>query len=172
MNKVLNWFKLLFKNPVVVTRSKKQPLWYQLALKERGVTEIFGEKHNERILEYHQASNLKATTDEVPWCASFVNWCMGEAGFYHMHSAAARSYLQWGAECAPYEGCVVVLKSGNSSWQGHVGFFVKQDKDHVWMLGGNQDNKVCIKPYLRSDVLSYRTPNQENMSLDYHKYIS
>jgi len=170
--RLFNWLKLLFQKPVVVIQRKKHPLWYNVALKERGVTEIRGNKHNDRILEYHQASNLKATTDEIAWCSSFVNWCLTQAGFFHLHSAAARSYLKWGAECKPYTGCVVVLKRGNSSWQGHVGFFVKQDKTHVWMLGGNQGNKVCIKPYLRSDVLGYRTPNQENMALDYHKYLS
>jgi hypothetical protein len=29
-----------------------------------------------RILEYHQATTLATTTDEAPWCSSFVNWVM------------------------------------------------------------------------------------------------
>jgi len=110
--RLFNWLKLLFQKPVVVIQRKKHPLWYNVALKERGVTEIRGNKHNDRILEYHQASNLKATTDEIAWCSSFVNWCLTQAGFFNPHSAAARSYLKWGAECKPYTGCVVGPQEG------------------------------------------------------------
>jgi hypothetical protein len=57
---------------------------YDIATQELGVAEIYGDVHNKRILEYHQATRLKATTDEVAWCASFVNWCLwqGHVAFF------------------------------------------------------------------------------------------
>ena len=55
-------------------------LAYEIARAEKGVHEIGGVKHNERILAYHQATRLKAQADEVSWCSAFVNWCYVQAG--------------------------------------------------------------------------------------------
>jgi hypothetical protein len=46
---------------------------YEIAKAELGTTEVPGTQNNPRILEYHATTTLKATTDEVPWCSSFVN---------------------------------------------------------------------------------------------------
>ena len=55
-----------------------KPKWLEIALKEVGVSEIKGGE-NKRILEYHASTTLKAKEDEIPWCSSFVNWCMVQA---------------------------------------------------------------------------------------------
>lgn len=55
-------------------------LAYKIARAEKGVHEIAGVKHNDRILDYHQATTLKAQADEVSWCSAFVNWCYIQAG--------------------------------------------------------------------------------------------
>ena len=67
---------LAFIKPRLKVRRKVHPLWYNIALKERGVIELPGPRHNPRILEYHRASNGNFDSDEIPWCASFVNWCL------------------------------------------------------------------------------------------------
>lgn len=135
--------------------------WFDIAKAEIGVREIPGEQDNPRIVEYQQATSLRATDDETPWCASFVNWCLQQAGIAGTNSAAARSFLQWGREIPqPVEGCIVVLKRGNSSWQGHVGFYVGAIGDRVNLVGGNQGNAVSIKGFKRSDVLGYRMPKK------------
>lgn len=54
---------------------------YQIARLEIGTKEMSGLAHEKRILEYHQATTLKAQADETPWCASFINWCLIMAGF-------------------------------------------------------------------------------------------
>lgn len=55
--------------------------WVRIAQAELGVQEDSSpERHNGRIVEYHQTTSLQATTDEVPWCSSFVNWAMIAAG--------------------------------------------------------------------------------------------
>ena len=146
----------LFKAKKVVQIGASLPAYYKIAMSEIGVLEYPGDKHNPRIIEYHSHTNLKATTDEVPWCASFVCWCLDQAGYNHPHSASARSFLDWGNHCEATEGCVVVLSRPPNDWSGHVGFFVKRNRKYVWLLGGNQSNRVGIQKYHLSRVLDYR----------------
>ena len=135
------------------------PNHLQIALKEVGQTEISGIGHNPRILEYHKCTTLKATSDECPWCSSFCNWVMQQARLPSTHSAAARSWLNYGVETqAPKQGDIVVLwRDDPKSFSGHVGFYMEQDQNSVSILGGNQSNKVCISKYPLNRVLSYRT---------------
>lgn len=138
---------------------------YNIAVLEHNVKEIVGKKHNPRIIEYHNYTNLKATTDEIPWCSSFVNWCVFKANLIGTRSAAARSWLKWkhGKKVEYkniYKGCLVVLKRGNHPWQGHVGFYagLKQN-NKILVLGGNQKNKVCYLWYKESDILEFIEAN-------------
>lgn len=135
------------------------PKWFSIAQGEIGISEIAGNQDNPRILEYHQSTKLRGDNDEIPWCSAFVNWCMEKAAVSGTKSPAARSWLNWGQEIkSPKQGCVVVLKRGNSSWQGHVGFYVRDGWDSVLVLGGNQSNKVCVQQFPKSKILSYRWP--------------
>lgn len=136
--------------------------WLKIAEQELGVSEISGSKHNPRIIEYHKTTTLAAVQDEVPWCASFVNWCLKEAGVKGTGQAAARSFLNWGYPCDKFtKGAVVVFKRGSKSWQGHVGFAVDENLFAIKVLGGNQSNKVCFKWYLKKDFLGYRWPKDK-----------
>ena len=125
---------------------------------EIGTTEIIGKDHNPRVLEYHQATNLRASTDETPWCAAFVNWVLMQAGYRGTRSAAARSFLNWGiAADQASMGCIVVFRRGTKAWQGHVGFYLGKDQHgNIQCLGGNQSNQVCLASYPAEDVLGYR----------------
>lgn len=135
------------------------PKWIEIAEKELGVSEVPGPESNPRIIEYNKATTLNATSDEIPWCASFVGWCLQEAGMKSSRSAAARSYQSYGEELkAPEFGCIVVLKRGNSPSSGHVGFYVGEGNDHIKLLGGNQGDKVSIVNFDKSKVVSYRWP--------------
>jgi hypothetical protein len=42
---------------------------------------------------------------------------------------------------------------------GHVGFFLRRDGTDVWLLGGNQGDAVCEKPFKAADVRGYRWLN-------------
>ena len=129
---------------------------YQIATGEIGQKEIIGAGNNPRVVEYHQSTTLKATSDDVPWCSSFVNWCVTQAGLRGTNSAAARSWLDWGQVVdLPIEGDIVIFKRGNPP-SGHVAFFVKSSGDLVYVLGGNQSDQVKISAYKRGDVLGYR----------------
>jgi uncharacterized protein (TIGR02594 family) len=154
---VHGWVAKSYLEPLI---GPEIPLWLKLAFVERGVAEQPGLfEHNPRIIEYHSATSLKATRDEVPWCSAFACWCMEKAGVKSTRSAAARSWLDWGREVRrPEPGTVVVLKRGDHSWQGHVGFWIGEDASRILVLGGNQGDEVSQAWYSKARVLSYRAP--------------
>ena len=137
-----------------------RPHWLGIAEKEIGTKEIPGEQDNPRIVEYAQATSLKASDDEVPWCSSLVNWCMMQAGITRTNSAAARSWSTWGRPLVgPAMGCVVVLSRPPNPAHGHVAFCVGVvGTDRIALLGGNQNNQVSVATYPRSRVVAYRWP--------------
>lgn len=127
---------------------------YAVALGELNQKEIPGETHNPRILAYHAETTLKASSDEIPWCASFVNWVLKQIGEVGSRSALAKSFLDWGTTLKePVKGCVCVFDRDGG---GHVAFFDHLEGESVFVLGGNQDNKVSLAPYPKSKLLSYR----------------
>lgn len=94
---------------------------------------------------------------DTAWCAAFVNAIEREAGSVGTGKLNARSFLKWGEPLEkPETGCVVVLKRGNSSWQGHVAYYVEDAGDSIILFGGNQDNRVCLRSYPKDNVLGYR----------------
>lgn len=132
--------------------------WYNVARKEIGVKELRGIADNPRVVEYHSATTLRATDDEIPWCSSFVNWCVSKAGYTPTRSAAAKSWLTWGQKIdKPVHGCIVVLTRTGG---GHVAFFESESEGLVKLLGGNQDDAVCQRTYPTSRVVAYVLPNK------------
>lgn len=135
-----------------------KPDYMIVAERELGVKEVRGGE-NPRILEYHSATALKASEDEVAWCSSFVNWVMKQCGYEQSHSAAARSWLSVGTKLTKFEpNCIVVFKRGNSTWQGHVAFGVADLGTLIKCLGGNQSDSVSYANYHKADVLGYFRP--------------
>lgn len=133
---------------------------FNIALSQYGVTEIVGStKHNPHIVRYFDDIGQHwVKNDETAWCAAFANWCLKKEGFEFTGKLNARSFLDIGWEVKePQIGDVVVLwRESPNSWKGHVGFFVRQDSMHVYMLGGNQGNQVNITAYRKDRVLSVR----------------
>lgn len=158
------------------------------AKKEIGIREILGIKHNKRILEYHQATSLKASEDEVPWCASFANFILKQCGISGTYSAMARSFLNFGQSIIKnrdfdtmrmrsFLGAILVFKRGNNPIFGHVCFFYSADEKildmtvkefkkmylqlnnyQLYGLGGNQSDSVSIAKFKNSDLLDIRIP--------------
>lgn len=126
--------------------------WMRVAAAEKGVGEILGPQNHKRIVEYHATTSFHSQLDSVAWCASFVNWCLKQAGVRGTHSAAAASFANWGQALeTPRFGCIIQLyhpprrrrdgRTGSSSGN-HVGFFVRQTATHITLLGGNQSRRV------------------------------
>lgn len=120
------------------------PRHLAIAQGELGVHEIRGAQHERRVVQYHQATSLRARDDETSWCSSFVNWTMQQAGVRGTGSAAARSWLQWG-RAVPADarhvrpGDVIVFPRGSNPAQGHVAIVSDVLGDgRVRVIGGNQ----------------------------------
>jgi uncharacterized protein (TIGR02594 family) len=150
--------------------SAAAPEWMQVAAAELGVHEnSLPGQHTQRIVEYHKTTTLKATTDETPWCSSFVNWVLMKAGVAGTNSAAAKSWLTWGRPIDPPRlGAVTVIKrkgmtqdQATGSASGfHVGFYVSSTASQVELLGGNQGNQVSRRGFsmTKYDIRGHRWP--------------
>ena len=123
---------------------------YNLAVGEIGTVE-WADGSNPKVVQYFKdAGHAEVKDDETAWCAAFVGAMLKRAGLSGTGKLNARSYLDWGVPVElddAREGDIVILKRGNSSWQGHVGFFVRADDKSVTLLGGNQSNAVNRKSF-------------------------
>ncbi|MCK5606612.1 TIGR02594 family protein [Candidatus Pacearchaeota archaeon] len=136
---------------------KKLAEFLQKAFEEMNVKEIKGKNHNPRILQYHNSTNLRASTDEIPWCSSYANFVVIKCGVEGTKSAMARSFETWGDPLAkPIPGCVVVLKRGPDTTKGHVNFYLYETKKYIYCIGGNQGDAVSIARFPKSSVVCYR----------------
>ena len=137
--------------------------WMRPAVGELGQRERPGKRRNNpRIIAYLRVVGFGAW-DETPWCSAFANWCMLRAGIPGTGRATARSWLGWGTALDPGRprfGCVAVLRRTSNPARGHVGFWVGARAGQVLLLGGNQDDAVCVKAYPRSKLLGLRWPIQ------------
>ena len=129
------------------------------ALTQYGVSEIPGKSHNPEILKYFsEIGHIWVKDDETAWCSAFVNWCCRKMRYEYSGKLNARSWLIVGRTLEkPVPGCIAVFwRNSPDAATGHVGFFVRESKDHVWVLGGNQGNMVKITAYPKSELLNYR----------------
>jgi uncharacterized protein (TIGR02594 family) len=130
--------------------------WMQVARDEIGQAEGGPDSSNPRIEAYHATTQGGVEPDSVPWCSSFVNFCVEQAGFQGTKSKSARSWLEWGVEAAEFvPGCIVVLQRGQPP-KGHVGFYVGRESSRIRLLGGNQGDKVSIASYDADRVIGRR----------------
>lgn len=95
--------------------------------------------------------------DQTPWCAAFVNYCLGTTGKDVTKSALAYSFKGYGQNLGndnPVYGSIAVMN------YSHVGFVVGTNKDgRVILLGGNQGNAVNLSPNGQSSVIKYVHPS-------------
>lgn len=122
----------------------------KLAVKYVGLHEVTDKDELEDLIGFDPS--------KTPWCAGFINALEKKLGNPGTGKLTARSFLKYGGSVlTPRPGDIIVLKRGNSTWEGHVGLFVRFNDDvSVQVLGGNQDNKVCYKAYPLGSVLGYR----------------
>jgi uncharacterized protein (TIGR02594 family) len=137
-----------------------------IATNELGVHEIPGPEAEQRIIEYGKHTTLKPTSDEIAWCSDFANYVVdttGEQyGFKGTHSAAARSWLDWGVVLATtVKGCIVVIdrKDANNPNAAHVCFYDSNNGNGtIKCLGGNQGDSVKFSNFPSTKIIAYRAP--------------
>ena len=132
--------------------------WMGIARAELGQAEGGRGPDNPRIVEYHATTKDGAAPDSVPWCSSFVNFCVEEAGVKGTRSKSARSWLKWGVEAPDLvPGCIVILARGTAP-KGHVGFYAGRLNGRIEILSGNQRDKVSVASYDADRVIGRRVP--------------
>lgn len=137
---------------------------HDYALLYYGTTEVPGRYSNPAIQSWMKAIGAPFDSDEVSWCGvAMAYWHQCCNMQYPDKPWVARRWLKYGeAVSNPVVGDIVVLWRGSKDgWQGHVGFYINESKHNIRVLGGNQDNRVCIKTYDRGRVLEYRRSTQD-----------
>ena len=140
---------------------------FEIALKEFAVKETVGVVDNPEVLKYFDDIGFdgSALKDETAWCSAFANWCCLKSGYKRSGKLNARSWLTIGEQTeTPELGDLVILwRVHPSSWKGHVGFFIAERKGYIYILGGNQSNRVKISGYPKHRLLEYRRPERETL---------
>lgn len=131
---------------------------YELAQKEIGTVE-WAKGDNPKVIQYFKdAGHPEVSTDATAWCAAFVGAMLARSGVKPTGKLNARSYLDWGVPVDRKDakpGDVVIFERG-TGWQGHVGFFVKDEGALIKTLGGNQSDAVNIKGQQAAKLLGIR----------------
>lgn len=132
-----------------------------IALSQYGTTEVVGKSHNPEVLKYFKETGHEwITTDETAWCSAFMNWVALKAKVERSNELTARSWLSVGTEVfiPQLNDIAVFWRESKHSWKGHVGLFIgyTEDRKHIYVLGGNQNNQVNIKKYSAYRLLGFR----------------
>lgn len=129
------------------------------ALKLYGLHDIPGKDSNPQIVEFfHSLGYAWINDDETAWCSAFLSYIFKLANLPYSKKLSARSWLDLGIAIQnPKLGDVAVFwRIDKNGPYGHVGLFVKQDGDNIYILGGNQSNAVDIELFSKSKLLGYR----------------
>jgi uncharacterized protein (TIGR02594 family) len=134
------------------------------ALKIFGTAEMPGPNDNPSILSWAKATGQDIYKhDSMAWCGLTMAYVALQAGWdLPVNPLGARNWLTWGTEVPidkPCLGDIVVFWRGiRNGYQGHVAMYVGQNDalDEVFVLGGNQLDRVCIEPKPKSRILGVR----------------
>lgn len=138
------------------------PVHVAVALSQIGVVEWPGQKESNPIIEaYHGMTRAGESPDHVPWCSSFLCWVMEMSGIPSTKSKSASSWRTWGNPCDPSQlGAVIFLgkKDPDAGGTGHVGISLGISGKTLFLLGGNQADRVDIGTRPVSRITAARYP--------------
>lgn len=153
------------------------PEWMTIAESYIGLKELPGRSlHNPTILGWLKRYALNIgkwgkSRDETPYCAAFVSHCLESSGHRSTRHGLAVKYADWGKQSTLKKGAIVVIRrkrgpntTGSGRGGYHVAFLWKWDKRFIWLLGGNQRNKVGINAYSKKnyDIIAVRWPRDDD----------
>jgi uncharacterized protein (TIGR02594 family) len=120
---------------------------------------IVGIKYNVETKDKKEDNPTK-----VPWCASFVSWCLDQTPYTSPKDGSSQCYIaddpKWNAKSKDLlrkvsdlvYGAIAVFSdcdsAGNCNSKGHVGFlYGKLPNGMMAILGGNQGNRLKLSGY-------------------------
>lgn len=137
------------------------PRMIREALALYGTMEMPGAKNNPIIVNWARETQTQDDNwygaDSIPWCGLFMAVVAQRSGWkVPSLPLAALSWVRFGkASTQPSLGDVVVFKRKGG---GHVGLYVGESADSIFVLGGNQSDKVNIARITRSRLVACRRP--------------
>lgn len=137
------------------------PVWVRVGLAEIGVVEdVRPGRSTARIEDYHAVTFGGRSPDDVPWCSAFVCFVMEAVGIKSTKSKTASSWASWGYQVAPRPFAVVFFGKADkdAGGTGHVGICLGISGTELYLLGGNQSNKVSIATRKLADAQTWRWP--------------
>lgn len=136
-----------------ILRPEDLPPWFLWALMEVGVRETPGRGSTQRVLDYRKMGGITLTGDDsdIAWCKVFCNAAIRSAGLPIGTSALARSLesdQNFVRLNGPALGAIVTFWRGSPrSGLGHTGFYRAETPTHIYVLGGNESDRVDVAPF-------------------------
>lgn len=146
------------------------PVWLLEARKYDGLHESRGDGP-ELVKQFFQATKFKGGDHKDAWCSAFLCHVFEQCGLRHPRSARAKDWLDgYGTPILrPRVGCISVFRrpdplSKPATYHrdyGHVTLWTSSEGSWQLCYGGNQNNRVCLKPYPTADHLGWFWPIQQ-----------
>lgn len=143
--------------------------WMKTALGQLGHQEVAGSASNPQIMAYIKSSKMTWAKDDSSgknaWCGAFVYWVMKQHGYPSIkHPYRAKDWASFGKKVPTALHGAIAIK--DRARGGHVGFVVGKNSDgsKLFILGGNQSNRVSIARYPASDFHTFVVPTDFDTS--------
>lgn len=145
---------------------QKRAPWMEFAVAE--AKRWHGQKENEITKESNYHALLKTGRKTLvgnsnPWCASFVNWCLKQAGYVPTSAPASSQSFRHDKNYTridkPIYGAIAVYTDTHNSAKGHVGFlYALTPNGSPIILGGNQSDTIDFESAFGKKLSGYYVP--------------
>ena len=153
--------QLLFGEIKPIGLASRLP-WYAEAQRLIGIKEDTSHGSNPLIIGWGAAIHVDYRDDEIPWCGLFVGHCIASQlpeEALPSNPLGARNWARFGKSVTPMPGAVMVFwRESKTSGKGHVGFYVSENADTYFLLGGNQGDQVKVQGTPKARFIEARWP--------------
>jgi uncharacterized protein (TIGR02594 family) len=138
--------------------------WMRVAAGKIGVLEDVRKRQGEPAVQRHLELSGFSLGEGDPWSGVFLRWVMKEIDYKASRGLDSRSWLGWGKRTAARYGAVAVFGDSDTDGPGHVGLYVGESRNCVYVLGGNTWFRgryapgVGVRAYNKARLLGYRWP--------------
>ena len=118
--------------------------WLEEGFRVEGMHEV--RNHSKLAAWLRRDGSTVGDPARIPWCGDFAQTAillaMPEEPMVTNPYLAA-NWTKFGQVCEPQYGSILSFWRGSpKSWKGHVAFYIGEDADNYYVLGGNQGNTV------------------------------
>lgn len=145
------------------------PLWVSKMRSLIGLHELPGPAIEPTLARWFALVGLAGVQDDTtPWCSVAMNGVFHDVGMSGTGKANARSWLKYGVRLKePIHGCVLIFSRPPDPSHGHVALYdansLFNTEGYIAALGGNEDNQIKVKPYMRGRLIGCRWPSADTL---------